>query len=330
MVTRPTCFMLPASQSDAEARLGREPSPYEANSYDSFSYPKRGTGCGRIRYRWLNETTIEVEAWVTYCPGKNIRGVGGRAMSKLTGRYQMVLARKDDELEFFKHGPAMKWYYNGNRSVVAEYCMNEKVKCAEFNNEGRLISWTDIRKGEANKHYAEFEYDDTGKRTTTGWRGRFVEKRAACELSWRQRDRIVRRNDAGLPLTDDGDYTTRTYDAAGVVLKTEQTFVAGKEHGFFRRFNKYGRVIEEQYFYKGKVVPDWMYLDPQQVTPEEIQDEPEEVIREFMLDAQGEIYQARIMARSLRARQVRVSDATVPRSTELFSVRRPAMSNESR
>ena len=40
--------------------------------------------------------------------------------------------------------------------------------------------------------------------------------------------------------------------------------------------------------------------------------------------------QARIMARSLRARQVRVSDATVPRSTELFSVRRPAMSNESR
>ena len=119
---------------------------------------------------------------------------------------------------------------------------------------------------------------------------------------------------------------TRKYNPDGSLL-FEMPHRAGKQHGFERTFNKFGRVIEEQYFVRGVEVPDWVYLDPKEITPEEIQDEDNEELRAIMMELQGpELYQIRSMARGMKAvTRARLVKESAPVGDEVLSVKRPTL-----
>jgi antitoxin component YwqK of YwqJK toxin-antitoxin module len=279
-----------------------EPSVYDLRVNEMRTYTKKGYPAQRVRYRELAKNLFEVEVWLeNMVKGK---GVLGRAVSKLVARYSLRRTNVVGAKQYLRVGKAEVWYFNGQRKAVYENKVKvdkvdsttETIYSAEFNESGKLIEFEDCRRGDGTKRLVKFQYDvASNTKRVTEWRGKFHSKSTSYDGSV-----TVRRNDNGLPFRDDGDYTTRTY-TDGIMI-TEESYVAGKQDGFSRTFNKFGRVIQETYWRRGVEVPDWMYLDPKGILPEEIQGESNEELRAIMLELQGtEVYQVRAMARGMRA-----------------------------
>lgn len=283
-------------RGSSEAGPKNEPTISDVDTYDLVSTPKVFYEVAG-RWRRLNKTNIEFEVWVSYQP-KSGKGRGGRAVSVRTGRCVISYMDLNNKKVFVRHGKLERWWFNGKRRTVSKMSAGTAVMNAEFDTYGRLFNFTDSGRADGIERHIIYRFDKE-IRTVEEWRGRFSHKYRGTGYPY-EGQYCIKRNENGLPLKEDGDYMLREYFGDGK-LNSEQPFVAGKEHGFFRRYNKFGRVIFESYYYKGVEIPDWVYLDPKQVTVEEVESEENDTIREFMLKEQGELFQIRMMARGMKA-----------------------------
>lgn len=279
------------------------PTDYDLQAYELRTYPPRGSARPQMRYRELKKNLLMVELWLEY-QVKN-KGILGRSRSVLVARYHMRRVKLDGSRPYQKIGKAEVWHFNGKRKSIHEFVPNKdggtsEVYSAQFNEDGLLTSFEDKTRGENNARIAKYARSKDGTRTLQHWRGRYYEKSFESNYNG-QGGTVIRRNDGGAPLDDNGDYASRIYREDGA-LRDEEHYVAGKKHGFERAFNKFGRVISEKYWHHGVEVPDWVYLDPVAVTPEEITGEEDSALRDVMLELQGkETFQIRMMARSMKA-----------------------------
>lgn len=291
--------------------INGEPCAYQLQVNGMCRYPRVGYPTQRMRYMTVKPGLYLVELWLE----NSVKGKGvlGKAVTKLVSRYyrRRIVVNDEDGTKSVVYktvGEYSAWGFDGrlaHTGIRDDDGREELLYYVEYDTAGKLTSWLDKRNGRDLE--VKFTYDE-GRRVTQLWRGRFAEK---TSLGYGRRDDgyTVRRDDAGRPLTCD-DYVTRTYSADGT-LKQEEAYIAGCKHGFVRTYNKFGRVIAEQYWVRDVEVPDWVYLDPKGVTPEEIQDEEDDKLRAIMLELQGpELYQVRTMARAMKA----VSRATLEMS----------------
>lgn len=258
----------------------------------------------QVRYRFIDKSKrlADVEVWSTYAPKK--AGIGGKPRSQLLARFKVRGITGDSRmLYWYKDGRAESWYMSGKRRGEFEYIATGKGDKASsdrvfgvtyYEENGRIEEYLDHR-GDT-KREARFGYVD-GKRKTVLWRNKRIGRQETYSSGMKVLKAI-----GPEPLDEaTGDYTVSTYAESGW-LKEEIPMVAGKPHGFSRTYNKFGRVIAEDYHINGTYVPDWVYLDPKGVTAEEIQGEENEKLRDIMVQLQGaELYQVRAMARSPKA-----------------------------
>lgn len=291
----------------------------------SKGYPIRIT-----RWRELEKNIFEVEVW--FMNDVKTRGVLGKAISKLMARYQLRRKKTKDGTVMLNHGVHESWFWNGKPRQRYEYDSKRIEKDSygterelvlyhhRFDEQSRLVEYFNARIDINRPRIAKFNWGG-GLRRVIEWRGKFHSKDAEYDGTL-----TVKRNVNGKPLDDSADILIRTYTKEGW-LQSEETHVAKQPHGFKRIFNKFGRIVNEEYWVRGTQVPEWVYLDPKSVTPEEIQAEPDEELREIMLELQGtELYQTRIMARGMRAiARTRLACEDAEMSAELLSVRRPTL-----
>lgn len=311
-------------------RKAGELAEYELRHNELKTYVDKGYPNRHCRWREVEPGLYQVELWLE----NNVksRGVLGKAITKLVARWQMRKVNVRNSEQLMPHGRAECWNWNGTLRSVFEHdsvkmskdqygsVRPRKLYHVEYNNEGKLIKFFDARLNFNRPREAEFSWTgDTRK--VTKWRGKFHSK----ETDYNG-EMTVTRNTNGKPLDDKGDYRIQVYTPAGW-LRSEENHVAGVKHGFVRIFNKGGRVISEEYWVRGTAVPEWIYLDAKSVTPEEIQAEDDEKLREIMLELQGtELYQIRSMARGMRAvARCRLAAEDAELSSELLSVRRPTL-----
>lgn len=295
-----SAFIIPDSSS------GGKPSEWDLSPSAVNVWVKRGSVRNQIRYRLLGKDHFQVERWFEYTV-KSKKGVLGKPRSVRVALYHMRRAKKNNTWYYFLSGDAELWYFDGTRRAIRKYAPDKAedyvgsktTYSAEFNESGKLLSLEDTTRGNNNPRIVRISRGD-GVPTITHWRGRYHEKILGNGYtdSWAV---SISRNDNGAPLDNNGDWATRTYDKNGAML-SEEHCVAGAKHGFERDFNKFGRVIRESYWHKGVQIPEWVYLDPASVTPDEITSETDDGIREAMIELQGkEAFQIRMMARGPRA-----------------------------
>lgn len=263
----------------------------------------RSGNAGRvIRWRWQDKKNnlIDVEVWRI----NNVkrRGVLGIAISKRLARYTMLKVKDT----YYLHGKAESWYWNGQRRQVLEYNAKDLIKdefdstspralyMTKFLENGKLQHYFDAKKyGTDKPREARFDYQ-AGKQVLVLWRGKYCIREFNCSFSG---DKKITRAANGGALDDCTDSIRRTYNKDGSLIE-EQGLRNNRLHGFSREFSKSGRVLDEKLFIRGFNVPHWVYLDPDNITPEEIQSEEDEDLRAIMLELQGaERYRLRVMAR---------------------------------
>lgn len=291
-----------------------------------------------VRYRQSskNKNLFECEAWDMYCPVN--RGRFGRQRSVLRTTYQMMRKAGKDyqgnrQYRYRMVGLATSYYWTGIRHKLLTYSIVEQernrrgdiIKRVEFDVKGRLTNFVDSTRGDMNERVVEYSYDSEGGRTLRRKRGRYSDWRMTN--SWSKEKEIVTRvNESGLPLMDDGDYLQTTLDT-GKVIGTVR-FVAGQKHGIEKTFNKFGRVIDEEFYHHGTEVPGWVYRKPEDISVEEILDERNIEVKRAMLELQGfEVF----LARADRAGMCSVIDTHEDdRVGQLIRIELPGLTDEQR
>jgi hypothetical protein len=271
-----------------------------------------------------------------YCPSS--KGRFGRQRSVLRVTYQMTRKAGKDyqgkkQYQYRMYGLATSYYWTGVRHKLLTYSIVERertgrgdiIKRVEFDSQGRLTNFVDTTRGDTNERVVEYSYDSEGLRSLRRRRGRYSDWRLANHWS-SVKEIVTRVNESGLPLLDDGDYLETRLEA-GKVIGTVR-FVAGRRHGPEKTFNKFGRVIEEQFFHHSTEIPGWAYRKPEDISVEEILDERNIEVKRAMLELQGfEVF----LSRAERAGMCTVIDTNEDdRVGQLIRIELPGLTDEQR
>jgi len=257
------------------------------------------------RYKQLKRGVYLVEVWDTYHPLRP--GRYGNQRSVLRARYQLKVFKNGPIKNLKPIGRCEQYYWKGGLRHLKVFSEDgTTLKDVTLDSKGRLKTYTDSTRGEFNQRIVSYSYDED-KRILRRWRGRYEDWRAEGG-GWNiPNECIVRRNENGMPLLDNGDFTETAYSGtkASPYKTRDIKYVAGRKHGVERTYNKFGRVILEEFFHHGTELPRWMAIKPEDVTVNEILDEGNAEVRRAILELQGyEVFLARCEA----AGQLRVVD----------------------
>jgi len=250
-----------------------------------------------IRYIKLDKKNYQVELWDTYCPVE--RGAFGRQRSVLRARYTLRRFRtKAGEVKLLPIGRCEQYHWSSGKISKLKIYDNDGVtelKNVELTTDGNLAVYEDMTRGEFNRRIVHIATNG-GTRVITRWRNKYSDKNSG---GWGQ-GLTVRKTEDGSPLLDNGNFIEVGYSNLDKHKTYEVRCVAGRRHGVLKKFNKFGRVIDEAYFHHGTELPRWVASKPEDVTVEEILDENNTEIRRAMLELQGfEVFMARCEAKGM-------------------------------
>ena len=264
----------------------------EANGLYSF-YPERPAAANRCyRYKLVSSGIYLVERWDTYSVARP--GRWGKARSQLTLRYHVKDdGKKRGKYVFTLTGELESFYWSGASNCTVEFAPGSGgsteeygeslaiVRRVQLNDAGQLLKYVDASRGRKNIRLVEYIYPE-GKRVLARRRNKFGDYKLRNYNGTLAYE--TRRREDNKAYEQEGDFIEREYDDGNLICETR--YVAGQRHGITKSFNRYGRCIDIGYYFNDSAIPNWMWQNASDLSPNEIL-ECEEQVRRGVVELQG-------------------------------------------